>query len=70
MKKFLIATVAVSLMRNIALGQDVPSASASPSPSSAGTEETERVVVQSQEMDITREADCAESRCHALHGWT
>ena len=55
MKKFLIATVAVSLMRNIALGQDVPSASASPSPSSAGTEETERVVVESQEMDITRE---------------
>ena len=55
MKKFLIASVAVSLMRNIALGQDAPSASASPSPSPAGTEETERVVVQSQEMDITRE---------------
>src|SRR6266481_4194707 len=56
MKKFLIASVAVSLMRNIALGQDVPPASASPSPSPAGTEETERVIVQSQEMDITREA--------------
>ena len=56
MKKFLIASVAVSLMRNIALGQDAPSASASPSPSSAGSEETERVIVQSQEMDITREA--------------
>ncbi|MFL6598429.1 MAG: TonB-dependent receptor domain-containing protein, partial [Chthoniobacterales bacterium] len=56
MKKFLIASVAVLLMRNIALGQDAPSASASPSPSPAGTEETERVVVQSQEMDITREA--------------
>src|SRR5947199_4953690 len=55
MKKFLIASVAVSLMRNIALGQDVPSASASPNPSPAGTEETERVIVQSQEMDITRE---------------
>ena len=55
MKKFLIASVAVSLMRNIALGQDAPSASASPSPSPAGAEETERVVVQSQEMDITRE---------------
>ena len=55
MKKFLIATVAVSLMRNIALGQDVPSASASPSPPPVGTEETERVIVQSQEMDITRE---------------
>src|SRR5947208_5463151 len=56
MKKFLIASVAVSLMRNIALGQDVPPASASPSPSPAGTAEAERVVVQSQEMDITREA--------------
>src|SRR5437764_554212 len=56
MEKFLIASVAVSLMRNIALGQDAPSASASPSPSPAGTEETERVIVQSQEMDITREA--------------
>ena len=56
MKKFLIASVAVSLMRNIALAQDAPSASASPSPSAAGTDETERVVVQSEEMDITREA--------------
>src|SRR5437667_11585387 len=56
MKKFLIASVAVSLMRNIALGQDAAPASASPSPSPAGTEETERVIVQSQEMDITREA--------------
>src|SRR5881227_1174531 len=56
MKKFLIASVAVSLMRNIAFGQDVPPASASPNPSPAGTEETERVIVQSQEMDITREA--------------
>jgi hypothetical protein len=56
MKKFLIASVAVSLMRNIALGQDAPPASASPSPSPASTAEAERVVVQSQEMDITREA--------------
>src|SRR5437763_322089 len=56
MKKFLIASVAVSLLRNIALGQDTPSASASPNASPAGTEETERVIVQSQEMDITREA--------------
>src|SRR5438132_6894654 len=56
MKKFLIASIAMSLLRNIALGQDAPSASASPSPSPAGTEESERVVVQSQEMDITREA--------------
>ena len=56
MKKFLIASVPISLMRNIAFAQDAPSASASPSPSPAGTEETERVIVQNQEMDITREA--------------
>ncbi|MGA7275947.1 MAG: TonB-dependent receptor [Candidatus Udaeobacter sp.] len=56
MKKFLIASVAVSLMRNIALAQDAASASASPSPSPAGTEETERVIVQSQEFDISRES--------------
>ena len=56
MKKFLIASVAVSLMRNIALAQDAASASPSPSPSPAGTEETERVIVQSQEFDITRES--------------
>src|SRR5436189_5412827 len=56
MKKFLITSVAVSLMGNIALGQDAATAPASPSPASAGTAEVERVVVQSQEMDITREA--------------
>src|SRR5438876_5784884 len=56
MKKFLIASVAVSLMRNIALGQDAAPTSATASASPAGTEETERVVVQSQEMDITRES--------------
>src|SRR5438876_6977530 len=56
MKKFLIASVAVSLMCNIALSQDAPPASASPGPSPAGTAEAERVVVQSQEMDISREA--------------
>src|SRR5437763_16524319 len=55
MKKFLIALVAMSLVSNIALGQDAPPASASASPSPAGTEEVERVVVQSEEMDITRE---------------
>src|SRR6266480_1664368 len=55
MKKFLITSVAVSLMGNIALGQDAATASASPSPSPAGTTEVERVVIQSQEMDITRE---------------
>src|SRR6266581_5159769 len=56
MKKFLIASIASLLMRALALGQDAASASASPSPSPAGTAEAERVVVQSQEMDITREA--------------
>jgi len=56
MKKFLIASVAVSVMRNIAFGQDAAPGAASPSPSPAGTAEAERVVVQSQEMDITREA--------------
>jgi TonB dependent receptor-like, beta-barrel len=57
MKKFLIASVAVSLMRNIAFGQDAPpTTSASPSPSPAGTTEVQQVVVQSQEMDISREA--------------
>ena len=56
MKKFLIASVAMSLMRNIALAQDAASASPSPGPSPAGTDETERVIVQSQEFDITRES--------------
>src|SRR5204862_4901453 len=51
-----IASVTVSLIRNITLGQDAAPASASPSPSPASTAETERVVVQSQEMDITRES--------------
>ncbi|PYK52609.1 MAG: hypothetical protein DME48_14790, partial [Verrucomicrobia bacterium] len=55
MKKFLIALVAMSLVSNIALGQDAAPASVSPSPSPAGAAEVERVLVQSQEMDITRE---------------
>src|ERR1041385_3749740 len=55
MKKFLIASIAVSLLTNVALAQDAPSASASPSPSSAGTEEVSPVIVQSEEMDISRE---------------
>src|SRR5436190_16306149 len=56
MKKFLIASLTVSLLCNITLGQDAPPTSATASASPAGTEETERVVVQSQEMDITRES--------------
>ncbi|HET9367053.1 MAG TPA: hypothetical protein VFO22_03200, partial [Candidatus Udaeobacter sp.] len=55
MKKFLITSIASLLMRTLALGQDASLASASPSPSPTGTSEVERVVVQSQEMDITRE---------------
>jgi len=55
MKKFLITSLAVSLACNVALGQDAAPASTSPSPSPAGTEETERVIVQSQEFDISRE---------------
>src|SRR5437763_13717216 len=55
MKKFLMALVAMSLVSNIALGQEASPASASPSPSPASTAEVERVVVQRQEVDITRE---------------
>jgi len=55
MKKFLITSIASLLMRTLALGQDASPASASSSPSPAATEDVERVVVQSQEMDITRE---------------
>ena len=55
MKKFLIVSIASLLMSSIALGQDAASASASPSPSTASTAEAERVVVQSQEFDISRE---------------
>src|SRR5258707_15508083 len=55
MKKFLITSIASLLIRTLALGQDASPASASPGPSPAGTDEVERVVVQSQEMDITRE---------------
>ena len=55
MKKFLITSIASLLMRTLALGQDASPASASQSPSPTSTDEVERVVVQSQEMDITRE---------------
>jgi outer membrane receptor protein involved in Fe transport len=56
MKKFLIASVAVSLMRNIALAQTAATASPSPSASPAGQAEVSPVVVQSEELDISREA--------------
>ena len=55
MKKFLIVSIASLLMCNIAFGQDAAPASASPSSSPAGAAETERVIVQSQEFDISRE---------------
>src|SRR2546429_2067022 len=55
MKKFLIASIASLFTRALAFGQDAAPASASPSPSPAGAAEAERVVVQSQEFDISRE---------------
>jgi outer membrane receptor protein involved in Fe transport len=59
MKKFMIVTLAVFLLRDIANAQDAATASPSPAPSTAappGTATTEEVVVQSQELDISREA--------------
>ena len=44
MKKFLITSIASLLMRTLALGQDASPASASQSPSPAGTDEVDRVV--------------------------
>src|SRR5438045_7341197 len=55
MKKFLIITIASVLMSTVALGQDASAAAPNPGPSPAGAAEVERVLVQSQEMDITRE---------------
>jgi hypothetical protein len=63
MKKFLITSIAVSLMRNIAIGQEAapppPNPNPSPTPSVAATPgpaSVEQVVVTSQELDISREA--------------
>src|SRR6476661_10933617 len=55
MKKFLITSIAPLVMRTLAVGQDAAPAPASPSPSAAGTEEVSPVIVQSEEMDISRE---------------
>jgi hypothetical protein len=57
MKKFLIAAFALFLFHNTSLAQDAVAASPTPSPSVSpnGAAEAERVVVQSQEMDISRE---------------
>ncbi|HEY2143226.1 MAG TPA: hypothetical protein VGH06_02635, partial [Candidatus Udaeobacter sp.] len=57
-KKFMIVTLAVFLLRDIASAQDSATVSPSPAPSTAaptGTATTEEVVVQSQELDISRE---------------
>jgi hypothetical protein len=52
MKKILLAAVALLLLRNIVFAQDAVTASPKPSP----TTEAERVVVTSQELDISRES--------------
>src|ERR1700687_4773774 len=56
MKKFLIASIILMLARGFGLAQDAATASPRPSPSPSGTSEAERVVVQSEELDISREA--------------
>jgi hypothetical protein len=56
MKKFLVAAIASLLMRSIALAQTAATASPTPSASPAGQADVSAVVVQSQEMDISREA--------------
>jgi opacity protein-like surface antigen len=53
MKKFLITATAVLAVASAAFAQDAVPATASPTP--AVTAETDRVVVQSQELDISRE---------------
>jgi TonB dependent receptor len=53
MKKFLIVSITLMLARGFAIAQDA--VSASPSPSPATTAETERVVVASQDLDVSRE---------------
>jgi hypothetical protein len=53
MKNFLIVSITLMLARGFVIAQDA--VSASPSPSPATTAETERVVVASQDLDISRE---------------
>jgi TonB dependent receptor len=53
MKKFLITATAVLAVASVAFAQDAVPATASPTP--AVSAETDRVVVQSQELDISRE---------------
>src|ERR1700716_3525059 len=54
MKKFLIASITLMIARNFVIAQDAASPSPSPKPS-PGTAETERIVVTTQELDISRE---------------
>src|ERR1700680_4911089 len=59
MKKFLIASVAMLCGASMASAQDAVTASASPTPSAtatSGAATAERVVVTSQELDVSREA--------------
>src|SRR5436190_12168774 len=53
MKKFLITAAAVLAIASAAFAQDAVQPTASPTP--AATAETDRVIVQSQELDISRE---------------
>src|SRR6202171_6201678 len=53
MKKFLITAAALFAIASAAAAQDAVQPAASPTP--AVTAETERVVVQSEELDISRE---------------
>ena len=53
MKTFLIVSITLMLARSFVIAQDA--VSASPSPSPATTAETERVVVASQDLDVSRE---------------
>jgi hypothetical protein len=59
MKKNLISLGALFFVANIAIGQDIVPTTATPAPSvsaTPGTATAEEVVVQSQELDISREA--------------
>src|ERR1700740_1059770 len=53
MKKFLMIAAALFAIANFASAQDAVRTTASPTP--ATTAETDRIVVQSQELDISRE---------------
>jgi len=57
MKKFLIASIVLMLARSFVFAQDAATASPKPSPSASPTvmSDAERVVVQSEELDISRE---------------